>query len=496
MKILTGNFIEKLNQYRNENFANDDTLDYIEATSELMAQKIATRVDQNSKLLFMVGRGLNGSNGLAAARMLANAGFDCTVILVFSKKDLCDDCKVNLSRLPESVEVLHGDDKIPISRDAVIIDAIFGVGVDGPARDPAKTIIRAINVTGCRVISLDIPSGMSTDYGNDPVDIIHASETITVDFPKLAMLLPEAGECCGEIIIIKSGLYGGYISTVQTDYMYAGAGLIKPLIKHRLKFTNKADYGHALLVCGSATMTGAAVLATGAALRSGCGRVTTHLPERESFVININCPAAMVSHDPGDYFSTVPNCLERYTTCGVGCGLGRHKNSVRALEQLMVEFARPMVFDADALNIIAANPGLRSKIPAGSVLTPHLGEFERLVGKWDSEKHKLELLRELAAETDSVVALKGYHTVVCTNDGKLYINSTGTAGMATGGAGDVLAGLITGLMARGYSDRYAALLGVYVHGMAGEKSADFYGIEGMNSSDIIDFIGESLAEIG
>lgn len=495
MKILQGNFTGR-NRRRTEKLKPGDTIAYLETAAEAIAARIASTVGQENELLFMIGRGYNGSNGLSVARMLSEAGFNCEVILVYGKEEMCEECLTNLERLPSSVPVLQGYDKIPITPDAVIIDAILGIGTKGAVKNPARTIIRAMNVTGCRVISIDIPSGMNVDFDNDPDEIVHATETITIDFPKLAMLLPEAGECCGDLTVVDTGVYDKLLNSEPSDYHYADSKLIGGLIRPRTKFSSKDDFGHALLVCGSVTMTGAAILSTAGALRSGCGRVTTHLPQGESYAIHINCPSAMVSNDPEDCFSTVPEKLERFTVCGVGCGVGRGKYTVSALKQLMEEFGRPMVLDADALNIIASNPGLRSKVPAGSVLTPHKREFERLVGVWSDERQKHELLRALAVELNSTVILKGFRTMICMDDGRIFINGTGTAGLATGGSGDVLTGLITGLGARGYPMKQAAVIGVYLHGLAGEKTADYYGIEAMNSSDIVDFIGEAFSEVG
>ena len=220
------------------------------------------------------------------------------------------------------------------------------------------------------------------------------------------------------------------------------------------------------------------------------------MPETERAAVQASSPSALLSLDPESYFSTLPEGVDRYTAIGIGCGMGQDEQTVAAFELLLRKYGRPVVLDADALNILAANPRLRQLVPEGSILTPHLGELKRLIGEWDDEQQKLERVKELAAELRSVVVVKGAHTMICSPEGICWFNSTGCAGMAKGGSGDVLAGFLTGLLARGYDPMSAAVLGVYVHGLAGEKCAAYYGEEGMNSGDLPDFLAEALMDIG
>lgn len=242
-------------------------------------------------------------------------------------------------------------------------------------------------------------------------------------------------------------------------------------------------------------MAGAAILSASAALRSGCGLVTVHLPEGQSSALFANVPSVMLSPEPHNYFTILPAELEKYTAIGIGCGLGMADETIQALEQLLKNYRKPMVLDADTLNIIASNNHIHNIIPSHSILTPHLGEFQRLAGKWDGEEDKLTRLRELAMKLKSVIVLKGAYTAVCNENGDIYFNPTGTPAMAKGGSGDVLTGLLTGLLSAGYQPFDAARLGVWLHGRAGEKATDYYSPEGMNSADIIDFIAEAWSEI-
>ena len=235
------------------------------------------------------------------------------------------------------------------------------------------------------------------------------------------------------------------------------------ILRPRREDAHKGDFGHALLVCGSCGMAGAAVLATMGALRSGCGLVTVHLPASERAVIHCTCPSAMVDSDPQGHFSILPSVLEKYTAVGCGCGLGRHPETAEALSALLDAYRKPMVLDADALNIIAASPELLESVPKGSVFTPHLGELRRLTGAWDSREEMLEKAVALAVRTRSCVVVKGPHSAVIAPDGQVSCNTTGNPGMATGGSGDVLTGLLTGLLASGYESFDAARLGVWLH---------------------------------
>ena len=267
------------------------------------------------------------------------------------------------------------------------------------------------------------------------------------------------------------------------------------ILRPRREDAHKGDFGHALLVCGSCGMAGAAVLATMGALRSGCGLVTVHLPESERMAIHVTSPSAMVDSDPGAYFSALPSNLDKYTAVGCGCGLGRHPETEAALQSLLGAWHRPMVLDADALNIIAVRPELFESVPDGSILTPHLGELRRMTGEWTSSADMMEKAFRLACRTRSCVVVKGPHSAVIGPDGRVSCNSTGNPGMATGGSGDVLTGLLTGLLASGYPAFDAARLGVWLHGRAGDIAALHYGQNGMNSRDIAGCLGEAFLSL-
>lgn len=497
MKILTGDTIRMADRITAQR-EGISSAELMEQAAELIAQWIGNHVEEGTPLLFVIGKGNNGGDGLAAARMLHRAGFPCRVCLTAGADELSPDCRLNLERLPEEVPVWV-EYECDTQPDEVVIDALLGSGMRGAAHGQAAQWIARINALPNRIVSIDLPSGMQSEFENDPSLVVHADTTLTVAFPKLAMLLPEAGDCCGKIEVLPLELDTEFLQQSDTSYYYLTEAFVRSLLLPRPEFTHKGNAGHALLVCGSRRMMGAAVLATGSALRSGCGVVTSHVPDADRGTLLAHCPSAMLSLDPGASFTTLPENLNRYAAVGAGSGLGQAPETAAALEYLLDachKMGKPMVLDADALNILAAKPACQRTIPAGSVLTPHPGELRRLVGTWNGEKEKLDRVRELAGRLASVVVVKGAHTMICLPDGRCFFNATGNPGMAKGGSGDVLTGLITGLLARGYTAPRAAVLGVWLHGAAGDKSRDYYGAEAMNSSDLSDFLGEAWMQIG
>lgn len=487
MKILTDHQIKEADIFTMEHEPINSLL-LMERASQAIAGWIAENIDHDQPLLFVIGRGDNGGDGLVAARILYEAGYDCTVFIVFDVKVMNENCLMNYQRLPPEIKYISNVDEIK-AKDYIIIDALLGSGVKGEVKEPVLSVIETINALPNKVFSIDLPSGLKPEFGNSISNaIIHADVTLSLEFPRLALLLPEAGECCGKIVLQYIKLDHRYMDMVHSPYYYVTSDFIDGIRLKRTKFAHKNTYGHTLLICGSQNKLGAAILATGAALRSGCGLVTLHIPASERLAVQSTFPSAMLSLDSNTCFSQLPDNLSVYAAIGIGCGLGQSEETIEAFSMLLSKAERPMLFDADALNILSKKRELLKFIPKGSVLTPHPGELKKLVGEWRDEEHKLHLTSTLSKHLESIVVLKGAHTMICTPDGQFYFNSTGNSGMAKGGSGDVLAGYITGLMARGYSGEQAAILGVYNHGLAGDAAALQYGEEAMNSKDLIDFL--------
>lgn len=496
MKILTAEQIKDADQYtiKYEPIA---SLDLMERASVALSEEIKKITAKDSPLFFFIGKGNNGGDGLAIARILSLQGYSCTVCCVFDKEKFSDESRINFQRLPQTVDVWSLDKlgDIQLDEKTVLIDAVLGSGVKGGIKEPIASVIETINKLPNLTIAIDLPSGMSTEWQGQTSLIVKADYTLTIEFPKLGMLLANVGECCGNIIVVPIGLSAEYIEEAKTNYFYSDKPFIRSLFKKRESFAHKNKYGHTLLICGSKSMSGAAVLATGSALRSGCGLVTIHLPSEARYGVAVNYPSAMLSLDDGDCFTQQPKDLNKYSSIGVGCGLGQAEVTVKAFEQLLRVASCSLVIDADALNILAANQSLMTLIPKDSVLTPHLGELRRLVGDWQSEEEKIMKVRKLAMVLSSTIVVKGAHTMVCLPNGACYFNSTGNAGMAKGGSGDVLTGLLTGLIARGYPSSEAAIIAVYLHGLAGDLAAMKLGMEAMMSSDLIDFLPDAFVEI-
>lgn len=510
MKILTGNGIREADRITALK-RGIDGLQLMEEASRGLAAAIARIVRPEATagmpLRFLIGKGNNGGDGLAVARILSGGGYRCEVVLTSSETSLTEEAAANLRRLPAEVAVLHARDVMErdgaiACRRQTVVDAVLGTGVRGSVREPLAGMIRSLNASGAYVISVDIPSGLPTEPPEEVPSwpaltecVVRADVTLCVGFPKLSLLLPETGNCGGRIVTVPLDLDPDYIVSAGSPYSYEEEQDIRSILFPRAKFVHKGDYGHALLVCGSQGMPGAAVLAASGALRSGCGLVTVHLPGSERLALHCNCPSAMVDSDPEGYFSALLPDVGKFSSVGCGCGLGMRAETVRALGCLLESFRRPMVLDADALNIIAARPEMMSLVPPGSVLTPHPGELRRLIGEWKGPYDRFRKVSELAGRLDSCVLVKGAHTAVVSPDGHIAFNSTGNPGMAKGGSGDVLAGLLTGLLASGYASYDAARLGVWLHGRAGDAAAERYGLNAMCSKDIADFLPDAFMSI-
>jgi NAD(P)H-hydrate epimerase len=340
---------------------------------------------------------------------------------------------------------------------------------------------------------VDIPSGMFADTANSGTSI-HAHRTLSFEMPKLGFMFPENSERVGLWEFESIGLSHSFIDNAISQWHFTLAADIRNVIKRRTRHQHKGNFGHALLIAGGFGKVGSALLATEACLRSGAGLVSVHAPQCATIALQSTVPEAMYSSEPDEkFFATLPEKLEQYSSIGIGCGLGKEPKTLHALENLLEALTLPLVIDADALNLISENPSLISKVPPNSILTPHPKEFERLFGTTQDSLDKHRLLTERAVELQLYIVLKGAYTAVATPDGNCHFNSSGNPGMATGGSGDVLTGMLTGLLAQGYSPLDTCLLGVYLHGLAGDLAAEAKGIESMIAGDITQFIGKAYA---
>ena len=539
MKILTGKDIREADLYtiEHEPVASVELMERAALALEAeIAAAAETTEDQKTaaeapEYLIIAGKGNNGGDGLAVARLLKGrfgATRNISVLLLTAPDQLSPDCRLNMDLLPAGISIFgfagghitaDGSEVPPeqlFRGNTVVIDAILGTGVTGAVRGAALQAIRLVNEYSrrCRmVISIDIPSGLPTEPRNREeaagADTIAADLTLTIEFPKLSLLLPETGRYAGRLRTVHIGLDRKFIDSRESAYAAVDAAYVPTLLRPRGEFDHKGTHGHALVIAGSAEYIGAAILCTGAALRSGCGLVSAHIPAAGRTAMLISHPAAIISADEAPVFSSHPADLGKYSAVAVGPGIGRSEAAAAALEKLLACLPqhpgiRTTVLDADALNIISERPEMLAMIPEGSMLTPHVGELSRLLRAagsrglledvapagvpWRDDLHKVALVRQLCARLKSVIVLKGAHTMVCSPDGRCFFNMSGNPGMAKGGSGDVLTGLVAGLAARGYDSLSAAILGVWFHGLAGDAAASLRGMEAMNAEDILENI--------
>lgn len=472
---------------------------------ERAAAKCADWLERNNytekKFHIFCGKGNNGGDGLAIARMLAAAKCSVVVyILEFGHKGT-DDFQTNLARLHQYPEIeirfIQTEDNFhTLDTNDIIIDALFGSGLNRGLEGVTAKLVEHIDRSGCKIISIDIPSGLFTDRSSKGETIIKADHTLSFQCFKLAFMMAENSEFIGEIHILDIGLHPDFYTSSATRYELTDDRLIQSIYKPRNRFGHKGNFGHALIIAGSYGKIGAAVLSAKACLRSGAGLLSCHIPKCGYDIMQSSIPEAMVMTDFNSSFITkIDDDLSKYKSIGIGPGIGTASETKTMLQELMENYKMPVVLDADALNCIASQKEMLKIIPAGSVLTPHPKEFERLFGKTNNEFERIELALQKSNEFNIIIVLKGHHTFIATPENKGYFNSTGNVGMATGGSGDVLTGILTGLSAQGYSSVDTAILGVYIHGLAGDIAAEKCSMEAMIAGDLIENLKEAYREI-
>ncbi len=413
---------------------------------------------------------------------------------------LTPDFVANRQRLPINLNVIHSTDSFPkIPENAIVIDAIFGSGLSHPIEGWLATLVNHLNKSksesNTKIVSVDIASGLFCDSNSESDAIIQPDFTVSFQLPKLAFLLPQNERFVGEWGLVNIGLPEKGIEKAETNYEYIDRNFAKLLLKTRTKFSHKGTYGHLLIFAGSYGKMGAAVLCGKSALRAGAGLVSVHLPKVGYEIMQISAPEIMCSIDSDEeVISKLPN-LSHFKTFAIGPGIGKSAKTLQLLSSLLDSADSPVVFDADALNLLSENQELLHKIPENSILTPHPKEFERLAGKWENDFERLEMQVEFSKKHNCFLVLKGAHTSISTPRGKVFFNSTGNSGMATAGSGDVLTGIIASLLAQNYSPQNASILGVYLHGLAGDLAILQTGKASMIASDLIENIGKAFLKM-
>ena len=501
MKIFRSEQIRKIDESTSKEEP-ISSVDLMERAAGQLLRWYTRNFDRSRRVIIFVGPGNNGGDGLALARMLFANRYEPKVYYIQFTGKTTEDWKINRQRLEKETNVpfitIDMIDQFPfLGSDDIVVDAIFGSGLTRPADGLAAGVIKQLNRIDCVGISIDIPSGLfgEDNSTNNPDSIVRADFTLSFQFPKLSFMFAENAKYVGEWTVLSIGLNSNAIRNTQTPYFLLENDFISSLLKKRNKFDHKGNFGHGLLVAGSFGKMGAAILGAKAALRTGLGLITCHIPSCGSSIIQTALPEAMIRIDNSEKFISDIQHIDPYDAIGIGPGIGTDPLTQKAFHTLLLNRNKSLVIDADGINILGLNKKWLSALPHGTVLTPHLKEFERVAGKTVNGFNRLERQLEISNKYSCIVVLKGACTSVVTPKGKVYFNSTGNPGMATAGSGDVLTGIILSLLSQGYSSENASLTGVYLHGLAGDIAAAKSGYESIIASDIIDNIGNAFLKI-
>ncbi|MDE6018226.1 MAG: NAD(P)H-hydrate dehydratase [Muribaculaceae bacterium] len=485
-----------------------DSLTLVERAANAVVKELTSRPGflPSLRIVVVAGPGNNGADALCVARILAEQGYGNVEVFLFNVRGkLSDECEAMKQRLLESegkvqfTEITTTFSPPHLGVDDVVIDGLFGVGLREPLSGGFAAVARLINESGAYVVSIDIPSGLAGEWNSKSRfhDIVHAKLTLTFQFPKLSFFFPEHADILGERVVLDIGLDRKALRSKKSNWLLIESRTIRSLLRVRDPFTAKRDYGSVMLFSGSMGMMGAAVLSSKAALKCGAGLATVHTPRTGVTILQTAVPEAMFEPDRNERVISDMSLHHTHQAVAVGPGIGTNELTINALESLLKTCKSPLVLDADALNCIVKRPALLTMIPPRTVITPHIGEFDRLFGEQPSSEQRLKRAIEVAQLYNIIIVLKSHFTMIIRPkpSGSVYFNSTGNAGMATAGAGDVLTGVIAGFMAQGIQPENAATLGVYIHGLAGDIASEEIGEYGVVASDISDRLGRAIKAV-
>ena len=502
MKIFTGAQIHELDQYTIEHEP-IESINLMERAAKAIARAVCEQWATTTPVVVFAGPGNNGGDALAVARMMAEAGYTVSAFLFNISGHLSTDCAVNRQRLHDCkrvksfVEVTQEFEPPQLEAETLVIDGLFGSGLNKPLAGGFASLVKYINASPSKVVSIDLPSGLMSEDNtyNIRSNIIRADLTLTLQQPKLSFFFPENQQFIGSLRVLDIRLSKEGIQKIDAQYTIIEESEIRPLLMGRDSYAHKGNMGNALLIAGSYGMAGAAVLAAKACLRSGAGKVTIHSPKRNNVILQISVPEAIVQLDSEETIFSEAVDTEDYNALGIGPGLGQSETTAIALIAQLRRAQCPIVADADALNMLSNHRAWMMQLPQGIILTPHPKEFDRLEGHCADSYERLTKARELAERIQGYVILKGHYSALCCPDGHVTFNNTGNAGMATAGSGDVLTGIITALLARGYKQKEACMVGMYLHGMAGDIAAKHLGMESLMASDLIQYLPEAFKRL-
>ena len=503
MKIFTGAQIHELDTYTIEHEP-IRSIDLMERAATALTRAISEKWTNQTPIVVFAGPGNNGGDSLAVARMLAEKGYRVAVYLFNIHKQLSEDCAINRQRIIDNKhiknfnEIIENFEPPALTAETLVIDGLFGSGLNKPLAGGFASLVKYINQSAAKVVSIDMPSGLMCEDNtcNIRTNIINADLTLTLQQKKLSMLLADNQQFIGDLRVLDIRLSPEYITKTDTQYTLITEKDIRPRMLHRSDFANKGTMGNALLIAGSYGMAGAAVLAARACLRSGVGKVTVNVPKRNYDIMQISVPEAVLQIDHEETYFSEPVDNEDFDAIGIGPGIGMNENTAIAMITQLHRARCPIVVDADALNILANHRAWIQQLPKGIILTPHPKEFDRIAGNISKDCYeRLVKAQEMAEHLGIYIILKDHYTALCLPDKHVCFNSTGNAGMATAGSGDVLTGIITALLARGYNTKDAAIVGMYLHGLAGDIAAKDTGKESLIASDIIDYLPQAFKRL-
>ena len=503
MKIFTTKEIKAIDA-RTVELEKISQIDLMERAATSVAYEIMSRWRPDRRFVVFAGPGNNGGDALAVARLLWAEGYTRIEVFFFNvpSSRLSDCCRINRDRLVavngiDYTEVVGGEfDPPALSYGDVVIDGLFGSGLMEPLKGGFTSLVQYINDSKAFVVSIDTPSGLLGEWNlGDRRNIVRANLTFAFQFKRLSFFFAENAEFVGECKVLDIALTQEAMRSTRSNFYLVEDYEVKNVLRSRPLHCNKYNFGNMLLVAGSYGMYGAAVLAARAAMRSGVGLMTVHGACSGHDILQISVPEAKYESDHDDWITTDIALSHNYNAVALGPGIGTDEKTIDALKIFLKNYHKPCVLDADALNCIAKRPMLLDCITAKSVITPHAAEFDRIFGTHHSEEKRLRRAIEMAKKYQLVIVLKSHYTMTVNTDGRVYINSNGNPGMATAGSGDVLTGIIGALLAQGYDSRTSAVLGVFIHGAAGDMASVTHGTYGMVAGDIVDNIGQVIRNL-
>ncbi|WP_323026839.1 NAD(P)H-hydrate dehydratase [Gelidibacter japonicus] len=446
------------------------------------------------------GIGNNGGDGLVLARQLVNYGYNVHTYVVNCSDKRTQDFLINYDRIKQTTKkwpiMLNCKaDFPPIGSDDIIVDAVFGIGLNRPPNDWVKSLFQHFKESKAFTLAIDLPSGLYADkVPKDENGVVWADYTLSFQSPKLVFFLPDTSKYTRQWEVLDIGIDLEFLQQTETEVELIGKNEMLPIYKPREKFSHKGTYGHGLLIGGSYGKIGAMLLSGRGMLASGAGLVTVYVPKCGYMPMQTALPEAMVITDIDDDILTAIKYDIEPTAIGIGMGMGTNEKTHVAFQMFLKTNNLPLIIDADGINLLSKHEGDLGLIKPQTVFTPHPKELERLLGKWKDDFDKLKKAKAFSKKYKCILVIKGAHTITVFQD-KLYINSTGNPGLATGGTGDVLTGIITGLIGQGYEPLTASLFGVYLHGKSADIAVNDYSYQSLTASHIIDYLGQAYLDL-